>query len=107
MVVVSKMPKNKEFINMKDRFNLEDEIIRTNNFGEDIDLVVEYIADSDIDCKVKDNTINMLIGIKGLIHVHADRLLDTMCQCLKLDQYNKQESHCCNNTTYCDDMPYI
>lgn len=92
---------------MKDRFNLEDEIIRVHNFAEDIDLVVEYLADSDIDCIVKDNTINMLMGIKGLIHVHADKLLDTMCQCLKLDQYNEQESYCYKNTTCCDDMSYI
>jgi hypothetical protein len=73
---------------MKDRFNLEDEIMKLYVFIENIDDAAAYLADSDIDPKVIDTVSNILIGTSTLMSIHAEKMLDTMRQCFSLDEYN-------------------
>jgi len=72
---------------MKTRFELEDEIMKLYAFVDNIDDAVEYLSNSDIDPKVIDSLSNILLGTSTLLGLHAERMLDTMSQCFKLDQY--------------------
>lgn len=75
---------------MKDRFNLEDEIMKLYVFIENIDDAAAYLADSDIDPKVIDTVSNILIGTSALMSIHAEKMFDTMRQCFKLDEYSDE-----------------
>jgi len=72
---------------MKTRFELEDEIMKLYAFVDNIENAVEYLAESDVDPKVIDSMSNILLGTSTLLGLHAERMLDTMSQCFKLDQY--------------------
>jgi hypothetical protein len=72
---------------MKTRFELEDEIMKLYVFVDNIDDAVEYLSNSDIDPKVIDSVSNILLGTRTLLGLHAEKMLDTMSQCFKLDQY--------------------
>lgn len=72
---------------MKTRFELEDEIMKLYAFVDNIDDAVEYLSNSDIDPKVIDSLSNILLGTSTLLGLHAERMLDTMSQCFKLNQY--------------------
>jgi len=74
---------------MKDRFDLEDEIMKLFSFVDDIQAVVAYISETDTDPKIIDNVSNILLGTSTLLGLHADKMLDTMSQCFELDEYNK------------------
>ena len=84
---------------MKDRFDLESEIMKLHDFVDHIKSAVEYLQENDIDHTVADNMSNMLIGIGTLINIHAEKMHDTMCQCFKLDEYNPEYgcSECSDN----------
>jgi hypothetical protein len=73
---------------MKDRFDLEDEIMKLFSFVDDIQAVVAYLADTDTDPRIIDNVSNILLGTSTLLGLHADKMLDTMSQCFGLDEYN-------------------
>lgn len=86
---------------MKDRFDLEDEIMKLHAFVDNIENAVEYLAESDVDPKVIDTVSNILLGTSTLMGLHAEKMLDTMCQCFKLDQYRHIEEQ-----EQVDDMKY-
>lgn len=74
---------------MKDRFDLEDEIMKLYSFAEDVDDVYDYVMESEIwPVEVQDDICNMLGSIRVKLKIHADKMSDTMCQVLKLDKYN-------------------
>lgn len=75
---------------MKDRFDLESEIMKLHDLAGTIESAVDYLMENEIDYTVADNMSNMLIGISTLIHIHADKMHDTMSQCFKLDEYNPE-----------------
>lgn len=78
---------------MKDRFDLEEETLRLFSFAEDIDTVSNFLMESDgIDDDVRDKCVNALNGISVLMKMHSETMLDTMCQCFKLDKYNEQKT---------------
>ena len=74
---------------MKTRFELEDEIMKLYAFVDNIDDAVEYLSDSDIDPKIIDSLSNILLGTSTLLGLHVEKMLDTMRQCFKLDQYRE------------------
>lgn len=74
---------------MKDRFDLEEEIMKLYAFVDNIDDAIEYLIDSDVDPKVTDAMSNILLGTSTLLGLHAEKMLDTMRQCFKLDQYRE------------------
>lgn len=76
---------------MKDRFDLEQEIMQIKNYSEDIRMVVEDLLNSqesitDIDT---DKYCNVLEGLATLLDMHSDKMFDTMSQCFQLDSYKK------------------
>lgn len=78
---------------MKDRFDLEEETMRLYSFAEDVDTVSNFLMESDgIDDDVRDNCVNALNGISALMKMHSQNMLDTLCQCFKLNQYNQQKT---------------
>ena len=73
---------------MKDRFDLENEIMKLHSFIEDIDSVSNLLMDSEnLDDDLSDMASNALNGISVLMKLHAEKMLDTMSQIFKLDQY--------------------
>jgi hypothetical protein len=92
---------------MKTRFELEDEIMKLYAFVDNIDDAVEYLSNSDIDPKVIDSVSNILLGTSTLLGLHAERMLDTMSQCFKLDQYRDSlDSETNLQPNYYGDMSY-
>jgi hypothetical protein len=74
---------------MKNRFHLEEEITQLYSYADHLSLISEsIISDNDLD---KDSIINAIEGVKILLNMHTHKLLDTMCQVLKLDSYNSKE----------------
>ena len=70
---------------MKDRFDLETEISGLYNFADQLGSLSEGILEHNL---TNDEVVNALEGVKVLINLHTNKLLDTMSQCFKLDNYN-------------------
>jgi hypothetical protein len=75
---------------MKNRFDLENEIMKLYSFVDNIESALEYLVDSDIDPKVIDDMSNILLGTSTMLGLHAEKMHDTMSQCFKLDEYNPE-----------------
>lgn len=76
---------------MKNRFDLEQEILQIKNYSKDIRMVVEDLLNNqesitDIDT---DKYCNVLEGVATLLDMHSDKMFDTMKQCFKLDNYRE------------------
>jgi hypothetical protein len=71
---------------MKDRFDLEQEINTMYNFVEQLGTISEAILESRLST---DETVNAIEGIRVMIDLHTQKLHDTMCQILKLDNYKE------------------
>lgn len=73
---------------MKDRFDLENEIVRLYSFVENIESVSNFLMESeDIDDDLCDKSVNALNGISALMTIHIHTMMDTICQIHKLDKY--------------------
>jgi archaellum biogenesis ATPase FlaH len=82
---------------MKDRFDLETEIMDIYNFASHIRSICNAALESKIS---KDEIANALEGIAVLLELKSETLTDTMCQVLKLDEYrceNDTVQHCDND----------
>ena len=78
---------------MKDRFDLEDEIARLYTFAEDIKMVSNLLSKSEnIDDDLCEKSTNVLNYLSAILSLHADKLIDTMCQCFKLDEYRDRQT---------------
>lgn len=77
---------------MKDRFDLEDAIMKTWCITEDVDLLLENVIDSprfsNIPAESCDKIANALLGIKELYELRFEKLYDTFKEVHKLDKYN-------------------
>jgi hypothetical protein len=74
---------------MKDRFDLEEEIMKLYSFADDLETVSNLIMESlEMSSEVQDKSVNVLIGIETMLKIHADKMMDTMAQCFKLIPYN-------------------
>ena len=75
---------------MKDRFDLEQEILRTTNYADDLRTVVENMLNDSIEGITDvDKYANAIEGIAILIEMQSNKMLDTMSQCFKLDTYKE------------------
>jgi hypothetical protein len=69
---------------MKDRFDLENEIMSINSIADDLVLLNRGILEHGLST---DETVNVIEGLHVLLKLKSVEILDTMCQVLKLDQY--------------------
>jgi len=72
---------------MKDRFDLENEIMRTTNYADDLRTITESMINDSLDNMDVDKYINAIEGVASLIEMHSNKMFDTMGQCFKLDAY--------------------
>ena len=72
---------------MKDRFDLENEIVTLHSFADQLSTVSEAIMEARL---TTDETVNALEGINVLLKLQAEKLFDTMSQCFKLDGYRDE-----------------
>lgn len=70
---------------MKDRFELENEIASTHNFASHLRDLSNAILEESIDV---DEASNALEGIAVLIDIHAQKMYDTMCEVLSLNEWS-------------------
>ena len=74
---------------MKNRFDLEEEIMKLYSFAEDLETVSNLIMENlELSSEVQDKSVNVLIGIETMLKIHADKMMDTMAQCFKLIPYD-------------------
>jgi len=75
----------------KDRFDLEDDIMRCWNVTEDLDMVLERVLDSpkfkDMPPELADKIANLLIGMKELYEMRFERLWETFDLMIKQGQF--------------------
>jgi hypothetical protein len=71
---------------MKDRFDLETEIMVLNTFIDNLGTLSEGILEHDLST---DETVNAIEGMRVLLTLHTNKLMDTMSQCFKLDSYRE------------------
>ena len=69
---------------MKDRFDLENEISALYNFADNLGTLSEGILEQNLS---KDEIINAIEGLRVMLSLQTNKLMDTMSQCFKLDQY--------------------
>lgn len=69
---------------MKDRFDLENEITTLHTFADNLGTLSEGILEHNL---TTDETVNAIEGLRVMLTLQANKLLDTMTQCFKLDQY--------------------
>lgn len=78
----------------RDRFDLEDEIMKCWNITEDIDMIMERILDSKsfegMPAELSDKTANLLIGLKELYNLRFQRLWETFEYMVNDDQFNSK-----------------
>ncbi len=76
---------------MKDRFDLEHDIMNCWTVVDDVDLLMETIMDnpkySDIPPETMDRIANSLLGIKELYAMRFEKLWDTFLATYQLDEH--------------------
>lgn len=73
---------------MKDRFDLEQEILQVKSYTDNIRMTANKMINDDNNESVDiDFYWNALNGIAVLLDMHSDVMFDTMKQCFKLDSY--------------------
>jgi hypothetical protein len=76
---------------MKDRFDLENEIMTLNSLADNLGTISEGILEHGLS---NDEVVNAIEGIRVLLQLQSNKLMDTMCQCLKLDNYRDYNNSC-------------
>ena len=75
---------------MKDRFDLEQEVLRTTNYADDLRTISANILNDYIEGVTDvDKYANAIEGVAILIEMHSNKMFDTMSQCFKLDNYKE------------------
>ena len=72
---------------MKDRFDLEQEILRTSDYVVQLKNLAEFMIDNEGNYDF-DKAHNALVGIAEMLDIHTDKMYNTMCDSLCL---NKKE----------------
>lgn len=85
---------------MKDRFDLEQDIMLCWSVVDDVDLLMESVVDNPkyaaVPAKSVDDISNALMGIKELYNLRFERLWETFLQSHNLNEYGisgKSDSH--------------
>lgn len=76
---------------MKDRFDLEQEIMQIMSFKEIVDTLAWRVMDS-VEPLSEDRIANALIGLSEMLDNHNVRMMDTLSQCFRLNEYRQQLS---------------
>ena len=71
---------------MKDRFDLENEIMTIHTFADNLGTLSEGILTHDLS---RDEITNAIEGLRVMLSLQANKLFDTMSQCFKLDNYKE------------------
>ena len=72
---------------IKDRFDLEQEILTLYEFTKQLDLINEGILEYDMSL---DDAVNAIGGIKVMLDLHTQKMFETMKQCFKLDEHGEK-----------------
>ena len=73
---------------MKDRFDLEQEILQVKSYADKIRMTSNRMINDDQNETIDiDFYWNALNGIAVLLDMHSDVMFDTLKQCFKLDSY--------------------
>jgi len=75
---------------MRDRFDLEQDIMNLWQTADDIKVIWESIYDSNITWDT-DRIANALLGLQELVNARADRCFHTFEQVFKLNNYAPEE----------------
>jgi hypothetical protein len=75
---------------MKDRFDLENEITTLYSISTNLETLSEGILEHNLS---QDEIVNTIEGIKVLLTIQANKLMDTMSQCFKLDNYSNEVAY--------------
>lgn len=70
---------------MSDRFDLEEEIARTGNYANQLRDLAEFMIENDGTYDL-DKMHNALVGIAQMLDIHTDKMYNTMCDALELNQ---------------------
>jgi hypothetical protein len=70
---------------VKDRFDLEQDILNFSNFSDQLRLVCDSFLEGKLD---DDKMTNALEGIAVLIELHQEKTFDSFKQSFNLDNYN-------------------
>ena len=73
---------------MKDRFDLEQEIMNISCLRFPLDTLAQRLLDGDIGIHEASVIIS---GVGGMLDLYSDSLHDTMSQALGLDEYRQEE----------------
>lgn len=79
---------------MKDRFDLENEIMQLNGFSDMLKTLSENVLE---DSLTAEETANALLGVSVLIECYSNKMMDTMSQAFGLDEYNSCNPNCCRD----------
>lgn len=74
---------------MKDRFDLENEIMELHSFISNLDSVAHGVMERDLS---QDEIVNVLSGMSVLLELHISKLHDTMSQAFNLDEYKYEDT---------------
>ena len=69
---------------MKNRFDLEDEIMSLHGFADNLSTLSESIVNEEL---TTDEIFNIIEGTRLMLILHSKKMQDTLCQCFGLDQY--------------------
>jgi len=70
---------------MKDRFDLEEQITRTGDYASQLRDLAEFMIENDGSYDI-DKMHNALVGIAQMLDIHTDKMYNTMCDALELNQ---------------------
>ena len=82
---------------MKDRFDLENEISILHTFADNLGTLSEGILEHGL---TTDETVNAIEGLRVMLSLQANKMMDTMSQCFKLDEYRGYTDHDAKIDTY-------
>lgn len=70
---------------MADRFDLEEQILRTGDYANQLRDLAEFMIENDGSYDI-DKMHNALVGIAQMLEIHTDKMYNTMCDALELNQ---------------------
>lgn len=73
-----------------DRFFLEEKIMQTSNFADQLNNLAEFIGKQNINSENMDVVLNVIIGVAESINIHTNVMYESMCKTLKLNQHHER-----------------
>lgn len=74
---------------MKTRFDLEEEILQIDVYGE---MLEQLSKDIESGLLVQEDIVRAVLGMSVFVRSHSDKLFNTMKECLSLDEYHKPKN---------------